>query len=171
MSAIRLLHRPIYGGVFGDDGRFALASVPSVSRGLHSVRFMVVQPDAGTVLSIAEDKVEALSLARRRLTAANDEPVDGRPLQIQGEFWPIEVSLPSPRARFVSRRRREIFERSEGRCHYCSIDLELTGLWHVEHQMPRALGGGNESLNLVASCVGCNLSKRDHSAIEFMTQV
>ena len=38
----RLLHRPIFGGVFG-HGRYALASMPCVSRGLHSIRYMVVE--------------------------------------------------------------------------------------------------------------------------------
>lgn len=171
MSANRLLHRPIFGGVFGDEGRFALASVPLVTRGLHSVRFMVVQPEAGTVLSISEDKVEALSLARRRLTAANDEPIDGRPVQIQCELWPIEYGPERKQERYVSRRRRDIFERSEGRCFYCGVGLELDGQWHVEHQLPRALGGGEDGLNLVAACAACNLSKSDRTAIEFASDL
>lgn len=73
MSASHLLQRPIYGGAFGDDGRYSLASVPCVSRGLHATRYMVVQPQAGLVLSVSEDKTEALALARQRLSAANDK--------------------------------------------------------------------------------------------------
>jgi hypothetical protein len=93
MTAARLLQRPIYGGVFG-DGRYALASMPCVSRGLYSTRYMVVQPQDGVVLSIAEDKVEALSMARDRLTAANDGHAStGAPCQVQGELWPGELSL------------------------------------------------------------------------------
>jgi 5-methylcytosine-specific restriction endonuclease McrA len=68
----------------------------------------------------------------------------------------------------VPRRRAEIFERSQGKCHYCGEVLTLDGKWHVEHQFPRALGGGNGSLNLVAACVRCNLAKSDRTAIEFM---
>lgn len=171
MSSARLLQRPIYGGVFGEDGRYALASMPCVSRGLYATRYMVVQPQAGVVLSIAEDKVEALALARERLHAANDKSAtepQQQPAE-QGELWPDEPLLcptPAP-APYVSRRRREIFEASAGRCHYCGTPLDLTGKWHVEHQLPRALGGGNDSMNLVAACVRCNLAKSDQSAIEF----
>jgi hypothetical protein len=171
MSNARLLQRPIYGGVFGEDGQYALASMPCVSRGLYATRYMVVQPQAGTVLSIAEDKVEALAIARERLTAANDKQVFGQHSTSQGELWPEEPLLqatPAP-APYVSRRRREIFERSAGRCHYCATPLDLTGKWHVEHQFPRALGGGDDALNLVAACVRCNLAKSDRTAIEFVT--
>jgi hypothetical protein len=173
MAADRLLQRPIYGGVFG-EGRYALASMPCVSHGLYATRYMVVQPQAGIVLSIAEDKVEALSMARNRLTAANDgHPSIGAACQVQGELWPGELNLePQPSApRYVSRRRREIFDRSDGKCHYCGTVLTLDGKWHVEHQLPRALGGGDEGLNLVAACVRCNLSKSDRTAIEFVAEL
>jgi hypothetical protein len=168
----RLLQRPIYGGVFG-DGRYALASMPAVSRGLYTTRYMVVQPQDGVVLSVADDKTEALAGARRLLRAASDlqaNDADERQ-QVQGELWPGE---PAPAAedapRYVSRRRRAIFERSEGRCHYCSTLLTLDGKWHVEHQLPRALGGGDDALNLVAACVRCNLEKSDRTALEYIAR-
>jgi hypothetical protein len=171
MFGERLLQRPIYGGVFG-DGRYALASMPCVSRGLYATRYMVVQPQAGVVLSIADDKTGALAGARKVLHAANDmsarEPAE--PCPTQGELWP-EVLAPvsSPEEpRCVSRRRREIFERSAGKCHYCGTPLTLDGKWHVEHQQPRALGGGDDPLNLVAACVRCNLQKSDRTALEFI---
>lgn len=166
----RLLQRPIYGGVFG-DGRYALASMPCVSHGLYTTRYMVVQPQDGVVLSVADDKTEALAGARRLLRAANHlQATDSdERLQVQGELWPSE---PAPAAaepvRYVSRRRRAIFERSQGQCHYCSAPLTLDGKWHVEHQLPRALGGGNDPLNLVAACVRCNLAKSDRTALEFV---
>jgi hypothetical protein len=169
----RLLQRPIYGGVFG-DGRYALASMPCISRGLHTTRYMVVQPQAGVVLSVADDKTEALAGARRVLHAANDlQDDDGEQRrQVQGELWPAlpVAAAPVDVPRLVSRRRREIYERSEGKCHYCAAPLDLTGEWHIEHQMPRALGGGDEGLNLVAACVRCNLSKSDRTALEFLAE-
>lgn len=172
MSAEKLLQRPIYGGAFGDDGRYSLASVPCISHGLHATRYMVVQAQAGLVLSVSEDKTEALALARQRLSAANDKRQPSNLATEQGELWPDEPLLspvPAP-ARYVSRRRREIFERSMGLCHYCHTPLELFGKWHIEHQLPRALGGGDDALNLVAACVPCNLRKSDSTAIEFVTQ-
>jgi hypothetical protein len=137
---------------------------------------MVVQPQAGVVLSVSEDKVEALALARQRLAAANDKQVFEQHTATQGELWADEPLLipssappPAPAA-YVSRRRRTIFEASKGRCHYCGTGLDLTGKWHIEHQLPRALGGGDDRLNLVAACVPCNLGKSDRTAIEFVAQ-
>lgn len=174
MSEERLLQRPIIGGVFGEDGRYALASKPCVSRGLYATRYMVVQPQAGVVLSVSEDKVEALALARQRLAAANDRQVFDHHSAMQGELWtdePLLAPSPAPASvAYVSRRRRAIFKDSGGRCHYCGTLLELTGKWHIEHQLPRALGGGEEGLNLVAACVPCNLSKSDRTAIEFLAE-
>lgn len=174
MPGERLLQRPIFGGVFGDDGRYALASMPCVSRGLYATRYMVVQAQAGVVLSVAEDRVKALAIARERLTAANDKHhIEEKPV-FQGELFPEEPLLsaspaPAP-VQYVSRRRRAIFEASNGQCHYCGAVLDLTGKWHIEHQLPRALGGGDDGLNLVAACVPCNLGKSDRTAIEFVTQ-
>lgn len=170
-NTARLPQRPIYGGIFG-EGRFALASMPCVSRGLYATRYMVVEARDGLVLSIAEDKVEALALARERLCAANDHQVPPPAPGVQAELWPGAATLeptPAPAA-YVSRRRREIFDRSGGKCHYCGTALDLAGNWHVEHQLPRALGGGDDALNLVAACVRCNLSKSDRTAIEFLTE-
>lgn len=166
----RLMHRPIFGGVFG-LGRYSLASMPCVSRGLHSIRYMVVEPQGGAVLSVSEDKVEALAGARRILSATSELHAvnDEEPEQLK--IWPEwnEPVLSQPAAKPVSRRRREIHEKSGGKCHYCSTPLRLDGPWHVEHMLPRALGGGEDPLNLVAACVPCNLQKSDRTALEFLT--
>ena len=175
MSASTLRHRPIFGGVFG-KGRYALASLPCVAKGLHAVRYMVIDPGAGAVLSVAEDKLEALATARKVLKAADALAArDDKPPGEQILLWPDE-SLPAidtagvpPRA--VPRRRREVFAKSVGRCHYCSTALTLDGKWHVEHMLPRALDGSDELVNLVAACVPCNLAKRDTSAIEFIARL
>ena len=173
MNAPRLRHRPIYGGVFG-MGRYALASLPCVSRGLHAVQYMVIEPRDGAVLSIAEGKLEALAEARRMIGAVAMPPVDESAWR-QAGLWPEDEFVgngdPPPLAsRPISRRRREVFERSHGRCHYCRETLTLDGKWHIEHMIPRALGGADESTNLVAACVPCNLSKSDRTALEFVTQ-
>jgi hypothetical protein len=169
----RLMHRPIFGGVFG-RGRFALASMPCVSRGLHSIRYMVVEPQAGAVLSIAEDKVEALAGARRILAATSElaaVPVE-EPAPEQLEIWPMGEPERQPEApRHIPRRRKEVFDKCGGKCHYCGEVLTLDGKWHIEHMMPRALGGGDDPLNLVAACVPCNLQKSDRTALEFVSKL
>jgi hypothetical protein len=170
MSSPSLLQRPLYGGPFGRDGRFALATQPCVQNGLHAVRFMVID-DAGGVLSTSFEKVQALAAARRVLwlaspPAANDDHWEQAGLWNSDELPIDRVEVTKP----VSRRRREVFERSDGRCAYCRAVLTLTGKWHVEHQLPKALGGGDSPLNLVAACVSCNLAKSDRTALEFMVR-
>lgn len=165
MSA--LLRKPLLGGIFG-RGEFDLATQPLISNGLHAVRFMVIQARSGRVLAIADSKPDVLAGARRVLTtaaAAND----AEPCWTQDRLWPEAgpAAVPEP-PRPVSRRRREVFQRSGGCCHYCAAPLQLDGTWHVEHQLPRALGGADEALNLVAACVRCNLEKGDRTAVEFI---
>lgn len=164
--------RPLLGGPFG-QGRYVMATVPCIDRGLHAVRHMIVEPRAGSVLAVSLDKREAIAAARRLLRAAGAlelrQASRGIPTQ-QTALWAddqLEQVAPPRRARTPSRRRVAIFKRSEGRCFYCrtAIDIET---FHVEHQLPRALGGGDGSANLVAACPTCNLSKQDLTAIEFI---
>lgn len=174
MSAPAIRYRPIFGGIFGKAGRYSLATMPCTSRGLHAVRFMVLDARAGAVLSVAETKLDALADARRlllaasalaRKTAANEDQWQ------QSLLWPDEV-VPIKAGKgelSVPRRRREVFDRCEGRCHYCHTTLTLDGKWHVEHMLPKALGGTDDACNLVSACVPCNLAKRDTTAIEFVT--
>ena len=118
MNAPPMLRRPIYGGVFG-QGQFELATQPTIINGLHAVRFSVIEPRAGRVLSIAETKVDALAAARRvrrgQVDTGGIEPVWYQPrLWSDADLAVIESNQP-PRP--VSRRRREVFEGSSGRCH------------------------------------------------------
>lgn len=176
MSHFSLRHRPIYGGLFG-RGRYALATLPTVNRGLHSLQYLVIEPGPGVVLSVADDKVAALSSARRLLEAtqmlvkAETHVSDSG--HVQQSLWPPEAFEQPPLRDtapvHVSRRRREIFDRCGGLCHYCATPLDLHGQWHIEHAFPRALGGLDEISNLFAACVPCNLAKRDRTALEFVT--
>lgn len=164
MKAPRMRQRPLLGGPFG-TGRYSLATLPVVSHGLHAVRFMVIEPRAGAVLSSGLDKREAIESARRLLRG----PAANEPQWVQRALWP-DLPLPAdlPKVRSISRRRREVFDRSEGRCHYCRTTLTLDGRWHVEHMVPLALNGRDGVPNLVAACAPCNLRKRDRTALEFI---
>jgi hypothetical protein len=62
----------------------------------------------------------------------------------------------------VSRRRRfEALEKCRFRCVYCGRGPDDGVVLQVDHALPVARGGDNEEDNLVASCVDCNLGKRD----------
>lgn len=138
--------------------------------GLHAVRFMVIEPTSGAVISLADGKTEALDAARSALQSDQQE-LCGE-LMSQAELWPDrELSVPRPlvvKEKPISKRRREIFAKSNGRCHYCAAPLLLDGVWHIEHMLPRALGGLDDLSNLVAACRDCNLAKSDRTALEFV---
>ena len=164
-AAAPMLRKPLLGGVFG-QGEFELATQPTVSNGLHAVKFMVIQLAAGQVVSIAEDKREALAAARQLLkaTIASEQlEQDWR----QSALWPDIELVPATPLPALSRRRRQVLERNGGRCFYCSCELSLHA-FHVEHQRPRALGGDDSPLNLVPACSRCNLSKGSRTALEFV---
>lgn len=175
MQIHAFMHRPIYGGVFG-SGRYALATIPTVSRGLHSLQYLVIEPGPGVVISMADDKTTALSHARQVLQAtqrlASMEAAND-PAMKQAELWPAEAfeqpAVRPPSTRPVPRRRADVFAKSGGKCHYCGTALTLDGKWHIEHALPRALGGLDEIGNLFAACAPCNLAKSDRTALEFVT--
>ena len=86
------------------------------------------------LLSIADDKVDALDAARAKIQAGEQLALlqaapavpDGR----QGELWPLDELPARPvvdRRRPVSKRRRDIFAKSRGRCHYSAKPLQLDG--------------------------------------------
>lgn len=178
-----LRSRPMLGGAFGHGG-YSLASLRSQARGLFCVYYCVVHDDSGTPLSFEHTVPDALSEARSVLTILT--PVQrnvvfrsvkealrvraNAALEAQRELLRIrresvQSALPPKK---IPRRRRAIFEKSNGECHYCGTPLALDGKWHIEHKMPRALLGGDESANLVASCVSCNHRKRDRTDLEFI---
>lgn len=54
----------------------------------------------------------------------------------------------------------------DSKCAYCEI--ELNGLYHVEHMLPFSRGGSNDWSNLAIACASCNVSKGTKTAEEFM---
>jgi len=166
-------YRPIFGGIFGKSGDYTLATMVSVECGLHGVRYMVLHPRSGGVLSVAGDKTEALAQARRVLKAAASLTCANDSSFVQGSLW-SEQDMPAPEAgakpKAIPRRRREVFDKSDGRCFYCGTVLRLDGKWHIEHCFPKALLGPDELPNLVAACVPCNLAKSDSTALEFIAR-
>lgn len=179
----RMRMRLIIGGPFG-VGRYVLGSYPHVSAGLDAVHYFVLVDDASILVAGGDTCAGALAAARTVLRVVN-------PLQFElfigrikakreaaaalerGEQRRLRQEAQKERAaaiqvRSIPKRRKQIFESSNGCCHYCGAALALDGKWHIEHKMPRALLGGNERSNLVASCVSCNTKKRDRTDEEFI---
>ena len=57
--------------------------------------------------------------------------------------------------------RRQLIERRAGwRCEYCRAPQRVCGYrFHIEHIVPRVLGGADDLSNLALACGPCNLSK------------
>src|SRR5437879_3002138 len=57
--------------------------------------------------------------------------------------------------------------RAGGSCEYCRPLQAATGVtFHIEHLVPRSLGGVTALNNLALSCPGCNLAKSDRTTGE-----
>ena len=67
------------------------------------------------------------------------------------------MRAPDPVSVLAARRAR-VWCKSDGRCWYCGGQLHAT-TFHVDHVVPRALGGANDLPNLVPACPACNLRK------------
>lgn len=180
------LDKPLIGGAWGDG--FVMTSLVSTTTGLHQVLYFVRDASSGAVIGNGSDKQGALQQAREVMDkfgrAAVAQYVSG--VQTRRDAEEAEMRRRDEEARkeiegihrqrysavqSIPRRRRKIFEESDGQCHYCGTALTLDGKWHIEHKMPRALGGGNEPTNLVASCVSCNMKKRDTTDQEFKARM
>jgi hypothetical protein len=58
--------------------------------------------------------------------------------------------------------RELVVARAGGACEYCRLLQVASGVtFHVEHVLPRSLGGQTVLSNLALSCPGCNLAKGD----------
>lgn len=73
-------------------------------------------------------------------------------------FWGARKQNPEPRN--LSRRFR-IFKRDNYRCQICGRSAQDGATLEVDHRVPRAKGGTDDSENLWTLCFDCNRGKRD----------
>lgn len=60
--------------------------------------------------------------------------------------------------------RRLVTARAGGACEYCRLVELATGTtFHIEHVVPKSLGGETVLSNLALSCSGCNLAKGERT--------
>lgn len=60
--------------------------------------------------------------------------------------------------------RFEILTRDGYRCRYCGASAQTSKL-HIDHVLPKALGGRDEAANLVTACADCNHGKSDRKIV------
>ena len=78
-----------------------------------------------------------------------DKPDPLRPMSVPRYGWKLALWI-----------------QQNGRCQYCCASL--LPRYHVDHIHPRAKGGKNHLSNYCLACQPCNLSKHDHSAMDFV---
>lgn len=170
----------IVGWSFG-GGEFYLAGQPVSINPKHfgpqNFSWFVYEKTSRTRITWnADTKADALSGARHRLTNAPEDHVarifaerrEDAAKEEAARAIRIAQSRKPKGPRKIGKRLREIFAADNGKCHYCKTELELTGTWEVDHRMPKALGGGDGRINLVAACRPCNRLKRDKTDVEFL---
>jgi hypothetical protein len=80
------------------------------------------------------------------------------PVQLAGQ--PIVKTSKRKRKPLSKTTRFEVLKRDKFTCQYCGGNAPDI-LLHVDHIHPYAKGGTNDIINLITSCVGCNLGKSD----------
>lgn len=57
-----------------------------------------------------------------------------------------------------------VVARAGGACEYCRLLQAAAGVtFHIEHVLPRSMGGKTALSNLALSCPGCNLTKSERT--------
>lgn len=72
----------------------------------------------------------------------------------------IETAKAKKRIAIGKQQRFEVFKRDSFTCQYCGSKAPDVVL-HVDHINPVSKGGANEIINLITSCLACNLGKSD----------
>ncbi len=99
-------------------------------------------------------------------------PVSGSCLDC-GDIW-LEIEDDSvyvgklQRRASVAKMRPDIWDKTEGKCWHCRKRLHPFRDFHIDHVMPKVLGGSDLIENLVPSCVKCNLSKSGKHPDDFL---
>lgn len=57
--------------------------------------------------------------------------------------------------------KKEILQKSRGRCAHCGVKIAVADTMTVDHVIPITKGGVNDMSNLVALCETCNKTKKD----------
>jgi 5-methylcytosine-specific restriction endonuclease McrA len=58
--------------------------------------------------------------------------------------------------------------RCDGKCAYCGVKPRKARDGHLDHLIPRSLGGSNAPDNIVYACKKCNEAKGDRSVFDWL---
>ena len=91
----------------------------------------------------------------------------GRSLKGEVPIIPPEDTITRPTRRYVfsTSFRLNLFLKRKGTCTSCSQKIDAGKAWDIDHILPVALGGTNDSKNLQILCKPCHRSKTSQSDI------
>lgn len=169
--------KPIYSREFVSR-QFVLCAESVQWHMLPSVLYTVMEVRSGSHMAFGRSKTKVLEAARERVRTVPAWALERLFVMLEEKRIEAEANIEALRRarpdelepRRISKRRTEIFEKSQGKCHYCETALILEAGWHVEHMTPRSKGGTDLMDNLVAACPTCNNKKRTKTAEEFIAQ-
>lgn len=183
-AGARFRSKPILGGAFS-LGHFSLGSFCTVVRKLDAVQFFAMEDNSGLVLAVGDTQGKVIAEARDMIQTIGIHRILSFAARVAGAKAEAEMEMRKAAqiaeiearvarkqraVRIVPRRRKKIYDACGGKCHYCATPLTLDGKWHIEHKMPRALGGDDAPGNLVAACAPCNHEKLDTTDIEYIAK-
>lgn len=153
-----------------------------IGRPLHETRKALAELEGKQVFSRMDDgTIYSRRMVRDKAKEDRDQKngMDGGNPDIRrGTVPKADRSRPFRRSDAPAKTQR-IFDRDEGKCHWCRAELVTTieqgqplppNFFHVDHVIPICDGGTNDEDNLVASCADCN-HKRARNQIPTSTQV
>lgn len=148
---------------------FYLVGIPGIVGGLWEVRFVIVKH--GFLLHFAETKQEALGWLRKVDQEVLDGLIEKRRAEKEGHDANRrrfrEEMIRNSRISSIAPARKAVYDKTEGKCFYCEVQLMLEGDWHVDHMHPKSRGGSNDISNLAPSCPTCNMKKGRKTVEEF----
>lgn len=83
--------------------------------------------------------------------------------------WFPQKPFSLPPVRLTGKRAR-VWKKTDGRCGYCGCPLDPSA-FHIDHVVPKRLGGLDDDSNLLACCVRDNLAKGSLTLEEFRSLV
>jgi len=162
---------------------FVLICTYGVTKGFVSaLTYYVIEYASMTPWGIGETKSIAIDQARKLIRKCRDSGTFLETLKAgckkeiirravrKSRLSEVQSYLDERKNPLVSLRgkKRSVWAKSNGKCHYCLKTLKESSGWHVEHMQPKSLGGSDDLENLVAACASCNLEKSSMTAQDYI---
>jgi len=141
--------------VSASKGKRPAATEPEMSwQEWEELRSRLPKPEYDRRVSASKGKRPAANESETSWTKGKEQPVPGR----RGDAGMRAVPLAL---------RYQVLERDRARCCACGRGPHDRATLHVDHIVPRSLGGPTSLENLQALCADCNLGKGNRASTDY----